>query len=194
MEPGPELASPPESAQVTLAALPPESVAENCSTAVPVVPVALQPVQLVSIVGVPGEIENVPFEELPDTPPPQPASANKVGKKEIARIRAGHLRENERSSPPPSHERRRSSVTDATSINSSSAFRAYSQRPNHLDAIRIVQAKTPGPRNTRIPLCSLLRSKFRRFFGEKTLVGTLKGNKSCIIRRRHTCFEVITPK
>jgi hypothetical protein len=54
MEPGPVLASPPETDQVTLAEMP-ACVAENCSTAVPVVFFPLQPVQLVSMVAVPGE-------------------------------------------------------------------------------------------------------------------------------------------
>jgi hypothetical protein len=55
-------------------------VAENCSTAAPELLVALQPVQLVSTVAVPGETENVPFEEVPDADPPQPASTTKIGR------------------------------------------------------------------------------------------------------------------
>ena len=49
MLPAPLFASPPLTFQVTAAAPPPESVAENCSTAEPEELVALQPVQFVSI-------------------------------------------------------------------------------------------------------------------------------------------------
>ena len=76
---------------VTLAAPPLASVAENCSTAVPDELVALQPVQLVSIVAVPGEIENVPFEELAATPPP-PHPASKRTVPESPRMRRSSTR------------------------------------------------------------------------------------------------------
>ena len=79
MVPGPALASPPETDQLTLAEPPPESVARKCSTAAPEELVALQPVQLVSMAAVPGETEKVPFDETPDTAPPHPASTNKAG-------------------------------------------------------------------------------------------------------------------
>jgi hypothetical protein len=64
-------------------------VAENCSTAAPELLVALQPVQLVSTVAVPGETENVPFEEVPDADPPQPASRTKIGTAPAASNRPG---------------------------------------------------------------------------------------------------------
>ena len=92
MVPGPEFASPPETDQVTLAAPPPESVAENCSTVAPEELVVLQPVQLVSMAAVPGEMEKVPLDELPDGVPPQPASANRAGSAAIASARAGQCR------------------------------------------------------------------------------------------------------
>jgi len=63
----------------------------NCSTAEPELLVALQPVQLVSMVAVPGEIENVLFEEVVDgVPPPQPASTIKAGRPANTRNREGH--------------------------------------------------------------------------------------------------------
>jgi hypothetical protein len=65
---------------LTEAAPPLVSAAVNCSTAVPVeLLTALQPVQLVSIVAEPGETERVPFEDVPDADPPQPASRTKIG-------------------------------------------------------------------------------------------------------------------
>lgn len=95
-------ASPPETVQFTLAAPPEASVAVNCSTAVPEVLVVLQPVQLVSMVEVEGEMEKVPFDEVPveATPPPQPAMTSKVGKQAIAKMRAGHLPGNDANRPP----------------------------------------------------------------------------------------------
>ena len=72
--------SPPVTFQVTFAAPPPVSVAENCSTEAPLELVALQPVQLVSMVEVPGEMAKVPFEEvMVAVPPPQPAIRIKTG-------------------------------------------------------------------------------------------------------------------
>ena len=93
MVPAPEFASPPETVQVTLAAPPAFSVAENCSTAVPEEFVVLQPVQFVSRVAVPGEIENSLLEEPPEAvEPPQPARMNSAGNMAIATMRAGQCR------------------------------------------------------------------------------------------------------
>jgi len=156
MEPGPALASPPETDQVTPAEMP-ACVAENCSTGAPEEFVVLQPVQLVSMVAVPGEMEIVLFDELFTEPPPQPASTNKIGKKEPASIRVGHWRINEWNPPPLStrKRRRRSVVTDPIPLNTSSAFRSYFLRPNPFDAIRTFPASTrPGRahRSRRAPL------------------------------------------
>ena len=86
--PGPLLVSPPESDQVTAAAPPPAIVALNCSTGVPSVLVALQPVQLVSIEAVPGAIENVGLVGSALTPPPaQPANTTSTGPRSAARMR-----------------------------------------------------------------------------------------------------------
>lgn len=119
MEPGPALASPPETDQVTLAAPPPDNVAENCATGAPEEFDVLQPVQLVSIVAVPGEMEIVLFDELFTDPPPQPASTNRIGKEKPASIRAGHRRINEPnpSTPLTSMRRRNLLVTDPSSLN-----------------------------------------------------------------------------
>ena len=65
IDPAPVFASPPETAQLTLAAAPLESFAVNCSNTLPDESDPLQPVQLVSMVAVPGEIVNDPFDELP---------------------------------------------------------------------------------------------------------------------------------
>ena len=62
MVPGPLLASPPETDQATDAGPPAVSEALNCSTAVPCLLVPLQPVQLVSIVVVPGDRLKVALE------------------------------------------------------------------------------------------------------------------------------------
>jgi hypothetical protein len=75
MAPGPDKASPPLTDQVMLAEPPPERV--NCSEA-PDELVELQPVQLVSMVAVPGEREMPPL-GLAETAPPQPARANSAG-------------------------------------------------------------------------------------------------------------------
>ena len=48
----------------------------------------LQPVQLVSTVAEPGETESVPFDEVPDVDPPQPASSTKTGTALAARTLA----------------------------------------------------------------------------------------------------------
>lgn len=76
--PAPVVASPPETLQVTEAALPFESAAENCSTGAPLALVALHPVQLVSIEPVPGDMERAGLLEfaLAPPPPPQPAMAS----------------------------------------------------------------------------------------------------------------------
>jgi hypothetical protein len=56
--------------------------------------VPLQPVQLVSIEGVPGAIENVGLEETALTPPAaQPASASSAGPSNVAEIRANSFLE-----------------------------------------------------------------------------------------------------
>jgi hypothetical protein len=86
--PAPLFASPPLTFHVTLAALPLESFAENCSTDTPEELVALQPVQLVSTETVPGEIVNVPFEGLAvKDAPPHPASTHNAGTIAIASAR-----------------------------------------------------------------------------------------------------------
>jgi hypothetical protein len=77
--------------QLTLAEPPLLSVAVNCSMGVPDEFLALQPVQLVSTVAVPGETENVLLEELLDAkPPPQPADKSVSGRPAIANARANH--------------------------------------------------------------------------------------------------------
>jgi hypothetical protein len=77
--PGPEFASPPETAQVTEAAPPPLSVAVNCSKA-PELELALHPVQLVSMETVPGDTESVPPPPPPpEAAPPQPARRTTTG-------------------------------------------------------------------------------------------------------------------
>jgi hypothetical protein len=94
MDPAPVFASPPLTAHVTDAAPPPLGVAENCSTAKPEELVVLQPVQLVSIATVPGEMDSVPPPPPPppEADPPQPASTNKAGTTPAASNRAGHCR------------------------------------------------------------------------------------------------------
>jgi hypothetical protein len=92
MDPGPEFASPPETDQLTLAA-PPPKVAENSSTNPPDVVPVLHPVQLVSMVAVPGVMERLPLEEPPpDAPPPQPARITSAGNIALASMRPGHCR------------------------------------------------------------------------------------------------------
>jgi hypothetical protein len=56
--------------------------------------VVLHPVQLASMVAVPGEIERLPlpFEELLTNAPPQPARANSAGNIALASTRPGHRR------------------------------------------------------------------------------------------------------
>src|SRR5580698_1040167 len=92
--PGPELVSPPLTAQVTFAAPPPVNVALNCSMAVPEVLVALQPVQLVSMAAVPGVTENVPLDEVvvPEDDPPQPTRKMRAGTAAMPKMRDGHWR------------------------------------------------------------------------------------------------------
>src|ERR1035441_1917766 len=88
MVPGPLLASPPVTFHVTLAAPPAVSVAVNCSTEEPDALVALQPVQLVSMLPVPGAIVKVPFDGLAVTPPPpQPARITSAGTRAMVSAR-----------------------------------------------------------------------------------------------------------
>lgn len=127
MEPAPELASPPETVQVTVAA-PPLSVAVNCSTGELEEFVALQPVQLVSMVPVPGEMENSPFDPPADAEPPQPARANTVGTARAERSAAERRREIPRLLRRFTRLRR-SAVTDPVSFNSFSAFHVLHSAP-----------------------------------------------------------------
>src|SRR5208282_6293418 len=90
MVPAPEFASPPETVHFTLAA-PSPSVAENCSANPPDVVLMLHPVQLVSMVAVPGEMERLPLEETPFNVPPQPARTTSAGNIALANIRPGHI-------------------------------------------------------------------------------------------------------
>jgi hypothetical protein len=93
MLPGPLLASPPETLQVTLAAPPPVSVAANCSTAAPLALAALHPLQLVSMAPVPGVIENAELEgSAVPCPAEQPAANSSAGAKSIPRILCGAIR------------------------------------------------------------------------------------------------------
>jgi hypothetical protein len=62
-------------------------VAENCSTADPYELVPLHPVQLVSMVTLPGEMDKLP-PDPPAVPPPQPASASNGGTSARARARS----------------------------------------------------------------------------------------------------------
>ena len=92
MIPGPLFGSPPETDQVTGARLPSGRVAVNCSTGLPCAPVALQPVQLVSIETVPGEMEKLFLEGPAMTPPPaQPAITRRKGTIRLARTRLCNL-------------------------------------------------------------------------------------------------------
>lgn len=91
MAPGPEFASPPETVQVTLAALP-LNVAENCSTSPPDVVVVLHPVQLASMVAVPGEMERLLLEGPLLSTPPQPARTTSAGNIALANMRPGLCR------------------------------------------------------------------------------------------------------
>ena len=94
MVPGPEFASPPETVQFTSATLP-LNVAENCSTNPPDV-VVLHPVQLASMVAVPGEMERLPLplEEPPTNAPPQPARRTSAGNIALASMRPDLCRNN----------------------------------------------------------------------------------------------------
>jgi hypothetical protein len=106
MAPGPLLASPPETDHTTDAGPPLASEAVNCSTDVPCLLVALQPVQLVSIVPVPGDKLKVALEGSAVTPPPaQPATARSMGGKSIAASRSGRLRVFAQASPQLRWER-----------------------------------------------------------------------------------------
>ena len=80
MVPGPLFPSPPLTDQVTGAAPPPLSFALNCSTDEPFELVALQPVQFVSMISAPGEMEKLELVESAVTGPAvQPASTSKAG-------------------------------------------------------------------------------------------------------------------
>ncbi len=117
MVPGPELASPPETDHVTLAAVPLESAAVNCSTAVFEELFVLQPVQLVSIAAVPGEIDKPPPEGSMELPEVQPASAMMAGKTPSASMRTGRRRDKAgfpRLVDDPEH--RRSAVSNGSLI------------------------------------------------------------------------------
>src|SRR5271157_554575 len=93
MLPGPLSVSPPETDQVTPAAPPLERVAVNCSTDAPCELAILQPVQLVSMAPVPGEMEKLAFEGFADTPPPpHPAINSSAGAKSIDKFRKYRLR------------------------------------------------------------------------------------------------------
>ena len=130
IDPALELASPPETLQLTPAVPPELRVAVNCSTAVPDELVELQLVQFVSMVEVVGVMEKVPFEAVPELtePPPQPATRRMMGSAVNATTRAGHFPRNGENPPPLTflELRRRSAVTDALSLNSSSAFQKTS--------------------------------------------------------------------
>ena len=77
--------------QFTGAAPPLVNVAVNCSYEPELAFALLQPVQLVSMVAVPGETEKVLLEELVDgVPPPQPANTIKAGRPAIAIRRDDH--------------------------------------------------------------------------------------------------------
>ena len=91
MVPVPDFASPPETVQFTLAALP-LTVAENCSANPPDVVVVLHPVQLSSMVAVPGEMERLPLDEPLTNAPPQPARAIRAGNIALASMRPGLCR------------------------------------------------------------------------------------------------------
>jgi hypothetical protein len=91
MEPRPLFESPPEIDQVTAAAPPPASVAVNCSTDAPCELVVLQPLQLVSMDAVPGEMEKVEFEE-PVLVPPHPAARSTAGANRSAHVRKYRFR------------------------------------------------------------------------------------------------------
>jgi hypothetical protein len=146
IDPAPALGSPPLTDQETEAAPPPLNVAENCSTAWPALLVVLQPVQLVSMVAVPGEIEKVPFDDDPDADPPQPASSTKIGTAPAASTRAGQRLKASPATfdggtaarlPLPSprgeiwHGRCASVVTAALSLKVSGAFPARIQFPRN---------------------------------------------------------------
>jgi hypothetical protein len=67
-------------------------MAENCSTTPPDVLVALHPVQLVSIIAVPGETVRLALEAPPFTSPPQPARTKSAGNRTHAVTRPGDCR------------------------------------------------------------------------------------------------------
>ncbi len=70
MVPGPLVASPPLRLQTTFASPPPCRMARNCSACAPWLPLALQPVQLVSMTATPGESEKRSFAGLAVSPSP----------------------------------------------------------------------------------------------------------------------------
>jgi hypothetical protein len=91
------LPSPPLTDHVTGAGPPLLSVAVNCSTDAPFEFVALQPVQFVSMVSVPGEMEKLELLESAVTGPAvQPASMSNAGAASIASALKGRIRANAR--------------------------------------------------------------------------------------------------
>ena len=89
--PGPLRASPPLTFQVTSAPSSAGRLVRNCSTGVPCLPDTLQPVQLVSMTLVPGEMEKlVPAESAATIPPAQPATASRTAGRKKAANRSGH--------------------------------------------------------------------------------------------------------
>jgi len=137
MVPGPAFASPPETDHVTLAALPLESVAENCSIAAPEELAELQPVQLVSMAAVPGKMEKAPLDEPTDGVPPQPANANRTGSVAIASARAGQCRSESDFDSGLAKRVERFRSTDGSDVfwlNSSGAFLAIAIAFGLLDA------------------------------------------------------------
>jgi hypothetical protein len=136
--PGPELASPPETVQATVAAPPLARVAENCSTGVPEALLLLQPVQLVSMAVVGGAIEKTPFDAPPALEPAvQPAIANITEIAAAAPNRADHRssrRDRLRRSVNCEEQTRSSVGFSVVWLNSSGAFLLF---------------PTPGARTSR---------------------------------------------
>ena len=139
MLPGPLLASPPLTDQVTLAAPPLESVAVNCSTEAPAALVALQAVQLVSMRAVEGEMEKAPLEELAVTAVlPQPeTTSSRAGTKANASTRNGEISKHECRREESSRFKPdlcRSFVTGVLLNNALVAFLGVTSIPSSLDA------------------------------------------------------------
>lgn len=104
MPPAPLVASPPEIDQITAAAPPLASVAENCSTVAPCALAALQAVQFVSIELVPGKIEKVAFDGLAVTCPAQPATASNAGSRRTGKKRSQSDRARKSPGVPPGRD------------------------------------------------------------------------------------------